>query len=198
MDVTMVSSSWTKKENDDFKIALMLFSAFCPSRFELMATYLRKSEVAVKEHYQDLVEDLLESGLSQTALPGDMIGAIAQPPVKRTIWKKEEHEWFLIGLRRFARYWDKISTLLVSKNRMQVAIYGHQYFSWESSKMQPMKRQRTNDLNLGHTSVNLASRQETHVHMRSQPQQQSIVEMGMVGWTSYSDSCYHKYQCSSE
>ncbi|CAH2052875.1 unnamed protein product [Thlaspi arvense] len=192
----MVSSSWTKKKNDDFKIALLLFSAFCPSRFEFMAMFLRKSEVAVKKHYKDLVEDLLENGSSQTALPGEMIGAIEQPLVERTIWKKEEHEWFLIGLKRFASNWDKIAALLVSKNQMQVAMYGHKYFSWESSKMQPMKRRRTNDLNLGHTSVNLASRQETHVHLRSQPQQQSIVEMGMVGWTSYSNSCYHKYVSS--
>lgn len=90
----MAANSWTREENKQFKNALQLFSAFLPNRFEKIAAYLQKSVVGVMEHYQELVDDLLEIGSSHISLPEELTDAVAPSmyPVERTRWNKEEHE----------------------------------------------------------------------------------------------------------
>ncbi|KAF8106606.1 hypothetical protein N665_0137s0057 [Sinapis alba] len=141
----MSENSWTNEENERFKNAVQWFSAFSPKRFESIAQFLGKSVVDVKEHYKEMVDDLLETGSSQIALSNEMFDSVVPSccRIERLIWDKEEHEWFLIGLRRFGRNCDKISGLIVTKTPMQVAIYACNFFTWHNPTNNVIKRQRT-------------------------------------------------------
>lgn len=89
----MAANSWTREENEQFKNALKLFCAFSPARFQSMAEYLHKPMVHVKEHYEEMVDDLLEigsTGLLSAELTEAMLQSLYQ--VERTVWNKEEHE----------------------------------------------------------------------------------------------------------
>ncbi|CAN7112800.1 unnamed protein product [Brassica rapa subsp. narinosa] len=151
----MTANSWTQEENEQFKDAVQRFSAFFPDRFECIAQRLQKSVVDVKEHYQEMVDDLLEIRSSQIALSNGMFDAV-EPSwcrIEKPIWDIEEHEWFLIGLERFGRNCDKIAVLLVTKTPMQVAIYARNFFYWHNSKNNVLKRRRTMDITMGDIRV---------------------------------------------
>ncbi|KAJ0244204.1 hypothetical protein HA466_0188760 [Hirschfeldia incana] len=179
----MAANSWTNEENEQFKNAVQLFSAFSPNRFERIAQFLRKSLVDVMEHYQEMVDDLLEIRTSQIALSNGMFDAVVPTwcRIEKLIWDKEEHEWFLIGLRRFGRKCDKIAVLVVTKTPMQVAIYARNFFTWHSPSYPTnnvMKRQRTMDITIGDTSVNSSGQQKRarrDINVDSTGQQESIV-----------------------
>ncbi|RID80830.1 hypothetical protein BRARA_A03465 [Brassica rapa] len=151
----MAANSWTQEENEQFKDAVQRFSAFFPDRFECIAQRLQKSVVDVKEHYQEMVDDLLEIRSSQIALSNGMFDAV-EPSwcrIEKPIWDIEEHEWFLIGLEQFGRNCDKIAVLLVTKTPMQVAIYARNFFYWHNSKNNVLKRRRTMDITMGDLRV---------------------------------------------
>ncbi|KAF2544080.1 hypothetical protein F2Q70_00037534 [Brassica cretica] len=157
----MAVNSWTQEENEQFKDAVQRFSAFFPNRFECIAQRLQKSVVDVKGHYQETVDDLLEIRSSQIALSNGMFDAV-EPSwcrIEKPIWDIEEHEWFLIGLERFGRNCDKIAVLLVTKTPMQVAIYARNFFYWQNSKNNVMKRRRTMDITMGDTGVDSSGQQ---------------------------------------
>lgn len=90
----MAANSWTREENEQFKNALKLFCAFSPTRFESIAEYLRKPVADIKEHYQELVNDLLEIGSNQVLSDHQLSETLVQGlyEVERTVWNKEEHE----------------------------------------------------------------------------------------------------------
>lgn len=88
----MAANSWTNEENEQFKNAVQVFSAFSPNRLELIAQFLGKSVVDVKEHYQEMVDDLLEIRSSQLALSNGMFDAVELCQIEKPIWDKEEHE----------------------------------------------------------------------------------------------------------
>ncbi|CAE5966781.1 unnamed protein product [Arabidopsis arenosa] len=160
----MVETSWTREENEKFKNALVIFSVFLPTRFKSIAEYVQKSVADVKEHYKEMVNDLLEMGSSRVAFPNKLTEAMAQSSyqAERTKWNKETHEWFLIGLKRFGKDWRKIAVLLDSKNPKQVEIYAHSYFNWQSSEKNVMKRPRANDITVANTDVNVMKRQRAN------------------------------------
>ncbi|KAJ4885863.1 Duplicated homeodomain-like superfamily protein [Raphanus sativus] len=178
----MAANSWTNEENEQFKNAVQVFSVFSPNRFERIAQFLGKSVVDVMEHYQKMVDDLLEIGSSQIALSNGLFDA-AVPSwcrMEKLIWNKEEHEWFLIGLRRFGKKCDKIAVLVVTKTAMQVAIYARNFFNWQNPRNNVMKRRRTMDITMGDTSVDLSSPQKRirgDINMDSTGQQESLVPL---------------------
>ena len=90
----MAENSWTTEENEMFKDALVMFTAFLLTRFESVAEYVDKSVDDVKEHYKELVNDLLEMGSSRVAFPNELTKDMAQSSyqAERTIWTKETHE----------------------------------------------------------------------------------------------------------
>ncbi|ESQ48985.1 hypothetical protein EUTSA_v10022070mg [Eutrema salsugineum] len=191
----MAAKSWTREENVQFKNALVKFSAFCPTRFQSVAQYLQKSKVDVKERYKEMVKDLLEIGSSRIAFAEGLTDAAAQRlyPVDETIWSKEDHEWFLIGLKRFGDKWDKIADLLDTKNAKQVLIYAHNYFYWQSAKKNVLKRRRVNIDNRMVEIIDVDSpppeqQENHHVLPQSQPQQRQIaLAIGHHAWSSYSE-----------
>ncbi|KAL0719644.1 hypothetical protein Bca4012_068968 [Brassica carinata] len=202
----MAANSWTKEENNQFKHAVLRFSAFSPNRFECIAQFLRKSVVDVMEHYQEMVDDLLNIRPSQTALSNGIFDT-AVPSwcrIEKPIWDKEEHEWLLIGLRRFRTNCDKIAVLVVTKTPMQVAIYAGNFFNWHNSKNNAVKRGRTRDMTMGDTSddssgqqkrargginVDSTGQQESLVPSQPQPQQGPVaMETGQDGRISDSES----------
>ncbi|KAH0944001.1 hypothetical protein HID58_003638, partial [Brassica napus] len=148
---------WTS--NEQFKNAVQVFSAFSPNRFELIAQFLGKSVVDVKENYQEMVDDLLEIRSSQLALSNGMFDAVELCQIEKPIWDKEEHEWFLIGLGRFGRNCNKIAVLVVTKTPMQVAIYAQNFFNWHNSQNNVVKRRRTVDITMGDIRVDSTGQQ---------------------------------------
>ncbi|CAH8389476.1 unnamed protein product [Eruca vesicaria subsp. sativa] len=182
----MAASAWTKEENEKLKKAVQWFPAYLPNRFEFIARCLGKSVVDVMEHYQDMVDDLLETRSSPIAFADWMIYGI-EPSwcrIPRQIWDKQEHEWFLIGLRRFGRDYDNIAALLVTKTPMQVAIYACNFFTWHNSKNNNVTMQRrTIEITMG------AGQQERLVPLQPQPPQGLVaLESGQHGGISDSES----------
>ncbi|KAL0857803.1 hypothetical protein Bca101_062957 [Brassica carinata] len=192
----MAANSWTKEENNQFKHAVLRFSAFSPNRFECIAQFLRKSVVDVMEHYQEMVDDLLNIRPSQTALSNGIFDT-AVPSwcrIEKPIWDKEEHETNC----------DKIAVLVVTKTPMQVAIYAGNFFNWHNSKNNAVKRGRTRDMTMGDTSddssgqqkrargginVDSTGQQESLVPSQPQPQQGPVaMETGQDGRISDSES----------
>ncbi|KAL0719646.1 hypothetical protein Bca4012_068970 [Brassica carinata] len=197
----MDASSWTNKENEQFKNAVQWFCAFSPNRFECIAQFLGKSVVDVMKHYQEMVDDLLEIVPSQTALSNGMFDA-AVPRwcrIEKPIWDKEEHE-------RFGRNCDKVAALVVTKTPMQVAIYACNFFNWHNSKNNAVKRGRTMGMTMEDTSdsedssgqqkrakgginVDSTGQQESLVPSQPQPQQGPVaMETGQDGSISDSES----------
>ncbi|KAJ4885862.1 Duplicated homeodomain-like superfamily protein [Raphanus sativus] len=158
----MAANSWTKEENELFKNAVECFSAFSPNRFERIAHFVWRPVVEVIEHYQEMVDDLLEIRSSQIALSNGMFDAVLPSwcRVEKPKWDIDEHEWFLIGLRRYGRKWDKIAVLLGTKTPMQVAIYARKFFTWHNPGNNVMKRRRTMEITMGDTSVDSSSPQK--------------------------------------
>ncbi|KAL9290938.1 putative transcription factor MYB/SANT family [Arabidopsis thaliana] len=171
----MAENSWTTEENEMFKDALVMFTAFLLTRFESVAEYVDRSVDDVKEHYKELVNDLLEMGSSRVAFPNELTKDMAQSSyqAERTIWTKETHEWFLIGLDRFGKDWRKIAVLLDCKTPIQVEIYAENFYQWQSSKKNVI-----NDLNVASTDVNVMKRQgANNTNVDSTGQQESLVAL---------------------
>lgn len=90
----MVAHLWTREENEQFKSLLQFFSASSRSRFHSIAAYMQKAVVDVMEHYEELVDDLLEMGSSLFDLTDELTESMAQNlyQAQKTVWNKEEHE----------------------------------------------------------------------------------------------------------
>ncbi|XP_010489754.1 PREDICTED: transcription factor DIVARICATA-like [Camelina sativa] len=138
----MAENSWTREENEKFKNALEVFSAFLPTRFEKIAECLQKPVPDVKKHYEEMVNDLLRG----IAFPNELNEAQSSYEAERTKWSKETHEWFLIGLKRYGKDWCKIAILLDTKNPMQVAMYARKYFNWQNSEKNVIDSPGANDI----------------------------------------------------
>ncbi|CAA7059931.1 unnamed protein product [Microthlaspi erraticum] len=169
----MVAHLWTREKNEQFKELLQLHSATSRSRFHNIAAYIQKPVVEVMEHYQELVDDILEMGSTLFDLPDNMTESMAQNlyQMQKTVWSRDEHEWFLIGLKRFGKDYGKIAVLLVSKNPMQIAIYSHNYYQWNNSRKVMKKREGANDITMVDTNED-SIKQESLVHQQPEPQQE--------------------------
>lgn len=84
----MAENSWTKKENNMFKSALVAFSPLLSARFDFIAEQVGKPVAVVKVHYKELVNDLVE------AMADELTQAKSQnfKQAKRPKWTKETHE----------------------------------------------------------------------------------------------------------
>ncbi|CAN8270080.1 unnamed protein product [Cochlearia groenlandica] len=168
----MELNSWGKEENDIFKNVLMMFSPFSLTRFESIAEFVQKPVDEVKKHYDELVKDLLEAGSNEVTFPRELTNEMVQRlyQVEKTMWNREEHEWFLIGLRRFGEDWEQIANLVYSKNPMQVMVYAHNFFHWSEKNV--VKQSHANDI----TMVALASTSQQEI---PSPQQEIMaMEIG--------------------
>ncbi|KAL1187849.1 Transcription factor DIVARICATA [Cardamine amara subsp. amara] len=204
----MAETSWTRKENEIFKIALETFNPLLPSRFDYIAEYVGKPVAVVKGHYKKLVNDLLEVEASR--LPLIEAASQVSSQGKKSKWTKETHEWFMIGLHRFGQNWDRIAILLNCVNRMEVEAYANNYYLWLKSEKKVMKRPRANDPTLEETEVRvmlrprgndftllgtninlMERRQESLVHPPAQPQQEPSVRRGHHAEASNSEPYYY-------
>ncbi|CAH8389487.1 unnamed protein product [Eruca vesicaria subsp. sativa] len=140
----MAANAWTIEENEELKNAVQWYPAYLPNRFECIARCLGKSVVDVMKHYQDMVDDLLETRTSPIDFPYWMIYGI------KPSWDKEEHEHFLNGLAKYGRGdWKHISRKSVmTRTPMQVASHAQKYFLRQDVEEKAKKRSSIHNITL--------------------------------------------------
>ncbi|KAL8051545.1 hypothetical protein ABFX02_06G154200 [Erythranthe guttata] len=165
--------SWTREEDKIFERALVEIPDGVNDRWRRIAHFLpAKSPEEVKEHYDDLLDDIhrIDSGLVElpcysddsaslgSGLPGQI--SFGSPSSgnrsrhsevdrkKGTPWTEDEHRLFLEGLHKYGKGdWRSISrNVVVTRTPTQVASHAQKYFLRQNSGKKERKRSSIHDI----------------------------------------------------
>ncbi|CAN8257148.1 unnamed protein product [Cochlearia groenlandica] len=173
----MESSQWTRSEDKIFEEALVIFPEESLNRWDKIAEQLHKTSKEVKEHYEDLVHDVLEIDSGRVEVPDYMDGyssVVAWDSTAKisfgtkngdnerkrgTPWSENEHKLFLIGLKRYGKGdWRSISrNVVVTRTPTQVASHAQKYFLRQNSVKKERKRSSIHDITTVDTNLAMPS-----------------------------------------
>ncbi|XP_045818481.1 transcription factor DIVARICATA-like [Trifolium pratense] len=164
---TLWPTQWTREDNKLFEKALITVPENSSNRWEEIAEKIPgKSAAQVKDHYEDLVHDILEIESGRVELPnypddldvnsGSRMSRHGdnekQKKRKGKPWTEEEHKSFLSGLKEYKEgEWKLISRYYVkTRTPTQVASHAQKYFlrKNEANKHKERKRSSIHDITL--------------------------------------------------
>jgi SHAQKYF class myb-like DNA-binding protein len=167
-------TQWTREDDKLFERALLIVPEDLPNRWENIAEQVPgKSVVEVRDHYEDLVHDVLEIDSGRVEVPSypddlavsgggglsdwDSSNQISfgsktrhsdNERKKGTPWTEEEHRLFLVGLTTYGKGdWRSISrNVVVTRTPTQVASHAQKYFLRQSAVKKERKRSSIHDI----------------------------------------------------
>ncbi|KAJ8749881.1 hypothetical protein K2173_013796 [Erythroxylum novogranatense] len=170
------ASSWSRLEDKLFERALVAFPENTPERWEKIACQVPgKSWADVRQHYEELVRDVVEIESGRVELPSyeeeeegeeerkawfGLKGKERETERRKGIpWTEEEHRLFLIGLEKYGKGdWRSISrNAVVSRTPTQVASHAQKYFLRLNSARKEKKRSSIHDITGGSTTIHDSS-----------------------------------------
>jgi len=164
MMTSMAATQWSRLDDKLFERALVMVPEEYPDRWLRVAECVPgKSPREVREHYEDLVRDVLDIDSGRIELPtyaDDSDGWDSPSQIsfgsktreaerkKGTPWTEEEHKLFLVGLERFGKGdWRSISrNVVVTRTPTQVASHAQKYFLRQTSVKKERKRSSIHDI----------------------------------------------------
>ncbi|PIA28183.1 hypothetical protein AQUCO_07200078v1 [Aquilegia coerulea] len=189
------NSTWTRVQDKLFEQALVIFPEETNDRWQKIASEVPgKTAWEVKQHYEDLVRDVLEIDNGRVRLPcytddsfdddemnwdSDQSKQKSQISFsstkskhseserkKGTPWTEEEHKLFLIGLQKYGKGdWRSISrNAVVSRTPTQVASHAQKYYLRLNSGKKEKRRSSIHDI----TTVENDSVSEVNNHFLEQ------------------------------
>ncbi|KAK6936233.1 SANT/Myb domain [Dillenia turbinata] len=194
---------WTRLQDKLFEQALVLFPTDTPDRWENIASRVPgKTPLEVRQHYEDLVHDVLEIDSGRVELPSyvdedsnwaqayesSSSGQVSLGSSKRKVgeaerkkgvpWTEEEHRLFLIGLQRYGKGdWRSISrNAVVSRTPTQVASHAQKYYLRLNSAKKEKKRSSIHDIGSVDNTNSMSMANQTWVGPSSSGLNQSVLD----------------------
>ncbi|KAK2405401.1 transcription factor SRM1 [Trifolium repens] len=150
-------TQWTREDVKIFERALVMVPEDLPNRWEKIAEQVPgKSAAEVRDHYEDLVHEILEIESGRVEVP-DYPDDLVEKRKKKLgrPWTEDEHKRFLAGLEKYGKGdWRSISrNFVVTKTPTQVASHAQKYFIHSQQKSfvknKERKRSSIHDITLG-------------------------------------------------
>ncbi|CAN6439148.1 unnamed protein product [Victoria cruziana] len=182
--------NWTPQQNKLFEQALAIVPEDAPDRWQHIAGFIPgKSLWEVRQHYDELLRDLLEiesgcfkfpnyehgrSGKAAVASAGGKGKSGDGEKRKGVPWTEEEHRLFLIGLQKYGKGdWRSISrNAVLTKTPTQVASHAQKYYLRLNSVKKEKKRSSIHDI----TTVDDTTLMHSPPHMMTKVDQSSSIE----------------------